>query len=262
MQIEKWRVSDYVSEAQLAEWRANDANDAVNSAPFEERWRWLEEKAQARGFRDWLRYARRLGVSVHGEVVELGAGTFWLTSLLSSLPDVERVSGIELSEARVAAFADISLKMFGGDGRKIRWVIGDMHRIDMADRSVDLVACDATLHHADNLVAVLREARRVLKPGGWFIATREHMVAAYRPSPTFDERTPENGSAMYYYRGGWRSAFLNGRYEAIRMCRFYEDMTVKGIFIPRHVQPLFRPLMLPIWLRSYPKVAIAARRPA
>ncbi len=44
------------------------------------------------------------------------------------------------------------------------------------DSCFDLVHCRQVLHHARDLPAFCREAARVLKPGGVFIATREHVV--------------------------------------------------------------------------------------
>ena len=37
----------------------------------------------------------------------------------------------------------------------------------------DFVVCSAVLHRAANIVQVMREAKRVLKPGGQFVAIRE-----------------------------------------------------------------------------------------
>lgn len=45
------------------------------------------------------------------------------------------------------------------------------------DDTFDVVYCRAALHHADDLGALCREAARVLKPGGAFLATREHVLS-------------------------------------------------------------------------------------
>ncbi len=50
---------------------------------------------------------------------------------------------------------------------------GDFHKLDFPDNHFDFVVCSAVLHHAANIVQVLREAKRVLKPGGRFVAVRE-----------------------------------------------------------------------------------------
>lgn len=45
------------------------------------------------------------------------------------------------------------------------------------DNSFDVVYGRAVLHHARDLPKLCREAQRVLKPGGVFIATREHVIS-------------------------------------------------------------------------------------
>jgi ubiquinone/menaquinone biosynthesis C-methylase UbiE len=137
-----------------------------------------------------------------------------------------------------------------------------MHKIQRPDESFDFVVCDATLHHADNLVAVLRECRRVLKPGGWFIAFREPVISHWRlRPPVFSERYPEDGSAMYYYIDGWRSAWINSRYHNTRFTPFFEQRVVRGIRLSRTLQKWIKPLLLPLWMVAYPKVAMAAQKP-
>jgi SAM-dependent methyltransferase len=49
-------------------------------------------------------------------------------------------------------------------------------KIDLQDGSVDIVYCRQALHHAQDLPLMIRECARVLRPGGTFIACREHVV--------------------------------------------------------------------------------------
>lgn len=50
-------------------------------------------------------------------------------------------------------------------------------RLPFDDHSFDLVHCRQVLHHAKDLNQLCREIARVLKPGGLFIATREHVIS-------------------------------------------------------------------------------------
>lgn len=45
-------------------------------------------------------------------------------------------------------------------------VLGDGHSLPFADASFDVVLCFETLEHVESPIAVLREIRRVLRPGG------------------------------------------------------------------------------------------------
>ena len=53
------------------------------------------------------------------------------------------------------------------------------------DATFDLVHGRQVLHHARDLRQLCREAARVLKPGGLFIATREHVISKKEDLPEF-----------------------------------------------------------------------------
>jgi len=56
---------------------------------------------------------------------------------------------------------------------KITRMPADFHQLDFPANHFDFVVSSAVLHQAANIVQVLREAKRVLKPGGQFVAIRE-----------------------------------------------------------------------------------------
>jgi ubiquinone/menaquinone biosynthesis C-methylase UbiE len=58
-------------------------------------------------------------------------------------------------------------------GGKITRRTADYHRLDFPARHFDYVVCSALLHRGVNIPQVLREVKRVLKPGGCFVAIRE-----------------------------------------------------------------------------------------
>ena len=260
--IERWPLSSYVTAAQVEEWCRNEENDEINNGDEASKRQTLQYKIDTKGFRHYSRYLNRLNVPLKGRGLEIGAGNFWLTSYLSSVPEVTEMVGVELAGKRIVSFRDIALDLFPGSNRdKIVYAVGDMHCIDRPDDTFDFVVCDAVLHHADNLVAVLRECLRCLRPGGWFVAFREPTLSRLGPPPIFDENFPENGSAQYYYPDGWRSAFINGRYTNVRMCPFNEHYLVKGRRFGWSVQPLLRWVKRLTGYYPFPKVCIAAQKP-
>jgi SAM-dependent methyltransferase len=260
--IERWSLSSFVTAEQVEEWCRSEENDEINQGDENNKRLFLQHKIETRGFRLYARYLQKLNVPLMGRGLEIGAGNFWLSSYLSSFPDVKELVGVELAGARIASFRDVALEMFpGSDRKKIVYAVGDMHAIDRPDNYFDFVACDAVLHHADNLVAVLRECRRCLKPGGWFIAFREPTLSRLSRPPVFDENSPENGSAQYYYPDGWRSAFINGRYTNVKLCPFYEHFQVRGVRFGWAVQPVVRWAMRLAGRYPFPKVCIAAQKP-
>ncbi len=258
--IERWPLSNFTTQRQIDEWSTDDDNVSLYTADKGSRLEFLNFKFNHLSWNRAKYYFKKLGVPIRGKVLEQGAGSFWLSSYLSSFDEVEEVVGVELSESAMLAFKDLSLTLFeGSKPEKIRYVIGDMHRIEVPDNTFDLVVCAATLHHADNLVTMLRESWRTLKPGGWFVALREPMIPRLRADPLFNSHYPEDGTAMYYYREGWRSAFLNAWYTNIRMTPFIEYGFVRGKKMPWLVRRLFRAVDLR--RHVYPKVCIAGQKP-
>ncbi|MGO9934854.1 MAG: class I SAM-dependent methyltransferase [Steroidobacteraceae bacterium] len=77
----------------------------------------------------------------------------------------------------------------------------------------DLAFGRAVLHHAHDLPATCRELYRVLKPGGTFIAVREHVISHERDLPRFLDAHPlhrlyggENAYRMEIYADAIRKA--------------------------------------------------------
>ncbi|MFT5104812.1 MAG: SAM-dependent methyltransferase [Pseudoalteromonas tetraodonis] len=68
--------------------------------------------------------------------------------------------GIDLSERLLAVARELH-----GD-LEIEWRQGSAQRLQMEDDSIDIVVLHTLVSHVPDTVAVLREARRVLKPGG------------------------------------------------------------------------------------------------
>ncbi|NYJ08674.1 class I SAM-dependent methyltransferase [Petropleomorpha daqingensis] len=97
----------------------------------------------------------------HGRVLELAVGT---GLNLPRYPDaVSHVLGIDLSEQMlVRARARIADQ--GLDRAEVRQ--GDVEHLDLPDSSVDCVVATYSLCTVADPAAVLREARRVLVPGG------------------------------------------------------------------------------------------------
>lgn len=81
-------------------------------------------------------------------------------------------------------------------------------RLPFADGSFDVVFARAVLHHTRDLEAACREFFRVLKPGGLFLAIREHVISRPGDLPRFLEQHP-----LHRLYGG-EHAFLLKQYTA------------------------------------------------
>ncbi len=116
---------------------------------------------------------QKCGVEFSGRILEIGAGGAWLSAELSKLPKVVEVITTDLSPKLLKEEAPRVFRLLGANTAKISRMPADFHALQFPDNHFDFVVCSAVLQHAANIVQVLCEAKRVLKPGGRFIAIRE-----------------------------------------------------------------------------------------
>lgn len=124
-------------------------------------------------FPKFIPFLRKAGLDFRGRILEIGAGAAWLSAELSKLPKVVEVVATDFSPKLLKEQAPRIFKLLKAHEAKITRIPADFHKLDFPDNHFDFVVCSAVLHHAVNVVMVLREARRVLKPGGQIIAIRE-----------------------------------------------------------------------------------------
>lgn len=116
---------------------------------------------------------RKCGLEFRGRILEIGAGGAWLSAELSKLPNVVEVIATDVSPKLLKEQAPKVFKLLNANSAKITRVPGDFHKLDFPSGSFDFVVGAAVLYNAMNIVQVLREAKRLLKPGGQFVAIRE-----------------------------------------------------------------------------------------
>ena len=123
----------------------------------------LFEKLLLAGGRQWV------CSQSEGDVLELGVGTgrnFDHYSLAIQL------TGVDLSE-QMLEFARARARELG---READLRVGDAQALDFAANSFDTVVCTLTLCSVPDDGAVVREVKRVLRPGGRFLAV-EHVAS-------------------------------------------------------------------------------------
>ncbi len=116
---------------------------------------------------------QKCGLEFRGRVLEIGAGGAWLSAELSKQPRVVQVIATDPSPKLLKEQAPKVFKLLEAKTAKITRMPADFHHLDFPANHFDFVVCAGVLHHAANIVQVLREAKRVLKPGGQFVAIRE-----------------------------------------------------------------------------------------
>ena len=94
-------------------------------------------------------------------IADLGAGDGTLSRLLARR--AESVHCVDNSERMVQLGRDLAKKE---KINNVTYVLGDIEKVPLPDRSVDLALLSQALHHAENPRQALAEAYRILKPGG------------------------------------------------------------------------------------------------
>jgi len=152
-----------------------------------------EDRLTAEFGGDWLRSVKEelpkfipfltedCGLHFRGRILEIGAGAAWLSAELSKLPNVVEVVATDFSPKLLKEHAPKVFKLLRANTAKITRTPRDFHQLHFPANHFDFVVCSAALHHATNMVQLLREAKRVLKPGGRLVAIREPVWPLLKP---------------------------------------------------------------------------------
>lgn len=107
---------------------------------------------------------RLVRLGAHGRVLDIGTGPGHIPLLAcDALPDV-RVVGVDLAENMLAIAEEHRRRSPHAD--RVEFRVADAKGLAFDDASFDTVSSNTILHHIPDPRPFLREARRVLKPGG------------------------------------------------------------------------------------------------
>jgi 2-polyprenyl-3-methyl-5-hydroxy-6-metoxy-1,4-benzoquinol methylase len=174
---------------------------------------------------EWQEIRKIVGAS-SGKALDIGAGRgiasyalardgFKVTALEPDLSNLVGVGAIK----RLALESGLPIEVEQETSEKIS---------SQKDNRFDLVFARAALHHMDDLYASCQECFRVLKPGGMFVAVREHVVTRKSDLKDFYSLHPLHG--LY----GGENAFMLEEYKAA--------IIRAGFRIERILKPLLSPI--------------------
>ncbi len=130
---------------------------------------WHSPTQLARCAEDW---------ELHGaaDVLDLGCGMgHWTRALAPHLRSLRSLVGVDGEQAWVDAV--LPAWRAAGLVAELRAVRADVHALPFADASFDLVTCQTLLIHVRDVLGVLSEARRVLRPGGKLLVCEPNNLA-------------------------------------------------------------------------------------
>lgn len=111
----------------------------------------------------WQALAAALAAGFSGQTVaDIGCGEGDLTLMLARF--AKRVTAVDLSAQMLRVVQERSKEV--GLSRRVTVERGDLEKLPLKARSMDAVFISQVLHHAARPAAALKEAARILKPGG------------------------------------------------------------------------------------------------
>ena len=184
----------------------------------------------------------KAGVEFSGRILELGAGPAWFSAELSKLPRVVEVILAEFEPSVSAGEAGKVFKLLNAHERKITRRAANPHHLNFPDNHFDCVVCAGVLHDALNLLHLLREVRRILKPGGQLIAVREPVKPAMAWRAGRGTRAERALKAPLYSRADYLGAFERAglvlKIKSVSLARglkYYFDTMFNGLTHARYV---------------------------
>src|SRR5205814_804730 len=186
------------------------------------------------GSEEW-RAVRTILAGRSGLALDVGAGRGIASYALAR--DGFSVTALEPDSSNLVGAGAIR-SLANESGMPIKVVEQVSERLPFSGGLFDVVFARAALHHARDLEVACRELFRVLKPGGLFLAIREHVISTPADLPRFLEQHPLH--SLY----GGENAFLLTQYvEAIAAAGF-RDLEVLSPwsssinFAPRNLESL------------------------
>jgi SAM-dependent methyltransferase len=185
---------------------------------------------------------KKCGVEFRGRILEIGAGAAWLSAELSKLPKVVEIVVTDFSPEQLREEVPKTFRLLKAHAGKITRMPADFHKLDFPANHFDFVVCSAVLHHAANVLVVLRELRRVLKPGGQVVAIREPVWPLMKRKPRSKGEGRRTGVPAHVYRlAEYRDFFTQAgleletsRVNLASGMKFFFDEVVNGLTHARY----------------------------
>jgi len=113
-------------------------------------------------------------------VLDLGCGGGWLTAILSKLEKISKLYAVDSSYYFLQTLLPQVFAQMEGQLDKVEVIEGLFQPLLFEDATFDAVVASSAVHHAENLENLLKEMRRVIKPGGYMFLVNETPWSGWR----------------------------------------------------------------------------------
>ena len=152
---------------------------------------------------EWLAVKKLLNKYLPGKVLDLGAGRG--ISSYAFAKEGCNVIALEPSSSDIVGVGAIKA-INSKSSLSIKISQHHAESLPFPDNSFDIVYGRAVMHHCKNISVLCEEASRVLKPGGIFLATREHVLSQREDLQNFLD-----SHSLHFLYGG-ENAYLLDEY--------------------------------------------------
>jgi SAM-dependent methyltransferase len=170
----------------------------------------IEAAERYRSSGEWAEVRRRLGPGRGRTALDVGAGRGIASYAMAR--DGFNVSALEPDPSALVGAA--AIRRLAHEAELTIDVVEEFsERLPFDDGSFDVVFARAVLHHTSDLPKACAEFFRVLRPGGRFVAVREHVISTPDQLPAFLDLHPlhklyggENAFLLQQYRDALKAA--------------------------------------------------------
>lgn len=177
---------------------------------------------------EWIAVRAILG-SGPGDALDAGAGRGIASYALAK--DGFTVTALEPDPSDLVGSGAIRA-LAAEAGLPIRVEENLSERLPFADNSFDVIFARAVLHHIADLPTAMSEFHRVLRPGGVFVAAREHVISDASQLPAFFD-----SHALHHRYGGENAHPLPVYQDAIRQGGLILERTIGSLDSPINYGP-------------------------
>ncbi len=137
-----------------------------------------------------------------------------------------QVTAVEPDPSPIVGRAAILQLLERDPGLTIHLIDAFAENLPCAPASFDTAYCRQVLHHFNDLTLGLTRIRESLKPGGCFLATREHVIKNRDELPVFLEHHPLHhlhGGENAYTLESYLKAFRDAGFRSVRVIDLYDS---------------------------------------